>query len=127
MNVKRAVAAAVGVLGTLILVVALGAGYLAGHTSSARAGASTPTTAAPVKATLDAIVSADSFSTPAIFGDDNRASAIFGDGTGVSVTTTSPSTTATGNTITVAPADGTGVTVTPTDGTGVVTAAIFGD
>jgi hypothetical protein len=116
-NVKRAVAAAVGVLGTLILVVALSVGYLAGHSSSARAGASTPTTAAPVKAVLDAIVSADSFSTPAIFGDDNSVSAIFGDGTGVSVTTTSPSTTTTGNT----------VTVTPTDGTGVVRAAIFGD
>jgi hypothetical protein len=116
-NVKRAVAAAVGVLGTLILVVALGAGYLAGHSSSARAGASKPTSAAPVKATLDAILSADSVSTPAIFGDANSVSAIFGDGTGVSGTTTSPSTTTTGNTI----------TLTPTDGTGVVTAAIFGD
>jgi len=125
-NVKRAVAAAVGVLGTLILVVALGAGYLAGHSSSARAGASTPTTAAPVTATLDAIVSADSVSTPAIFGDGNSVLAIFR-GTGVSATTTSPSTTTTGNTITVTPTGGTGVTVTPTDGTGFVTAAIFGD
>ena len=118
MNVKRAVAAAVGVLGTLILVVALGAGYLAGHSSSARAGASTPTTAAPVKATLDAIVSAGSASTQAIFGEDNKVPAIFGEGTGLSgTTTTSPSTTTTGNTI----------TVTPTEGTRVVTAAIFGD
>lgn len=104
---KTAVAAAVGVLGTLILVVALGAGYLAGHSGSALAGASTPTTAAPVRATLDAIASADSVRRPAIFGD----------GTGVSGTTISPSTTTTGNTI----------TVTPTGGTGVVTAAIFGD
>jgi hypothetical protein len=125
-NVKKAVAAAVGVLGTLILVVALGAGYLAGH-GSARARASTPTTAAPVGATLDAKVSAHRVRTPAIFGDDNGVSAIFGDGTGVSGTTTSPSTASTGNTIAVTPTDGTGVTVTPTDGTGVVTAAIFGD
>ena len=117
MNVKRAAAAAVGVLGTLILVVALGAGCLAGHGSSARAGASTTTSAAPVKATLDAIISADRIRTPAIFGDDNGVLAIFGDGTGVSGTTTSFSTTTTGNTI----------TVTPTDGIGVVTAAIFGD
>ena len=117
MNVKRAVAAAVGVLGALILVVALGVGYLAGHSSSARAGASAPTTAAPARATLDAIVTADRVGTPAIFGDDNIVSAIFGDGTGVSGTTTSPSTTTIGNTI----------TVTPTAGTGVVTAAIFGD
>ena len=117
MNVERAVAAAVGVLGTLILVAALGAGYLAGHSSSARAGATTPTTAAPVKATLDAIISADSVSRSAIFGDDNIVSAIFGDGSGVSGTITSPSTITTGNTITVA----------PTGGTGVVTAAIFGD
>jgi hypothetical protein len=106
-NVEKAVAAGVGVLGTLILVAALGAGYLAGHSSSARAGATTPTTAAPVKATLGAIISADSVS----------RSAIFGDGSGVSWTITSPSTTTTGNTI----------TVTPTGGTGVVTAAIFGD
>ena len=98
---KRAVAAAVGVLGTLILVAALGPGYLAGHSSSARAGASAPTTAAPARATLDAIVTADSAGTPAIFGDDNSVSAIFGDGAGVSGTTTSPSTTTTGNTITV--------------------------
>jgi hypothetical protein len=116
-NVKRAVATAIGVLGTLILVVALGAGYLAGHGSSAQAEASTPTTAAPVRATLDAIVSADSVSTPAIFGDDNSVSAIFGDGSGVSGTATSPRTTTAGNTI----------TVTPTGGTGVVRPAIFGD
>jgi hypothetical protein len=126
-NVKRAVATAVGVLGTLILVVALGAGYLAGHSSSARAGASTPTTAAPVKATLDAIVSADGVRTPTIFGDGNIVSAIFSGGTGVPGTITFPSTTTTGNTITGAPAGGTGATVTPTDGTGGVTAAIFGD
>ena len=118
MNVKRAVAAAVGVLGTLILVVALGAGYLAGHSSSARAGASTPTNAAPG----DGDTGRDSRrgqrqARTAIYGDSTRVSAIYGDGIGVAGTTTSPSTTTTGNTI----------TVTPTDGTGVVTAAIFGD
>ena len=46
MNVKRAVAAAAGVLATLILVVALGVGYLAGHSSSTRAGTSSATHAA---------------------------------------------------------------------------------
>ena len=127
MNVKRAVATAIGVLGTLILVVALGAGYLAGHSSSARAGASAPTTAARVKTTLDAIVSADGVRTPAIFGGGNRVPAIFGGGTGVPGTIASPSTTTTGNTIPVTPAGGAGATVTPTDGTGGVTAAIFGD
>ena len=46
MNVKRAVAAAAGVLATPILVVALGVGYLAGHSSSTRAGTSSATHAA---------------------------------------------------------------------------------
>ena len=123
MNVEGAVAAAC-VLGTLILVVALGAGYLAGHGSSSRAGATTVThaptqNAAPVKATLDAYIYGDSATVPAIYGDANGAPAIYGDGNGVSSgTTTSTSTTTSGDTI----------TVTPTDGTGVgVSAEIYGD
>jgi hypothetical protein len=111
-NVKRAVAAAASVLGTLILVVALGAGYFAGH-SSARPGATTVShsaarNAAPVKATLDAMIYGDSTSVPGIYGDGNGVSS----GSGSSTTTTTS-----GNTI----------TVTPTSGTPVTSAAIYGD
>ena len=92
MNVKRAVAAAAGVIGTLILVAAVGAGYLTGHHSSTRPGAATvahaaaatqsgtASTAAPVKATLDAF----------IYGDSLSVTAIFGDGVSVSAWTTTP-------------------------------------
>jgi hypothetical protein len=113
LNVKRAVAAAVCVLGALILVVALGAGYLAGHSSSARAGASTATqNAAPVKVTVDAYIYGDSATVPAIYGDANGVPAFYGDGNGVSPgPTTSTSTTTSGDTITVTPMDGTGAGV----------------
>ena len=128
MNVKGAVAAAAGVIGTLILVAAVGAGYLTGHDSSARPGAATvahatavtqsgtASTAAPVKATLDVF----------IYGDSLSATAIFGDGVGVSVGTT-PSGYGTAT-------SGDGGTATSGDGTsgtggvsGVVTLAIYGD
>jgi hypothetical protein len=129
-NVKRAVAAAAGVIGTLILVAAVGTGYLTGHHSSARPGAATvahPTaitqsgtasTAAPVKATLDAF----------IYGDSLGATGIFGDGFGVWVGTTTPGdgTATTGG----GTSDTGGATVgtTPGDGaSGVVTLEIYGD
>ncbi|MGA2825232.1 MAG: hypothetical protein ABSF03_03855 [Streptosporangiaceae bacterium] len=121
MNVKRAVAAAAGVLGTLILVVALvvslGVGYLAGH-SSAGTGASTVShsaahggtaQSAPVEASLASIIYGDSTSVPAIYGDGNGVSS------GTSSSTSNTSTT--GNTI----------TVTPAAGTGAIWPAIYGD
>jgi hypothetical protein len=124
-NVKKAAATAAGVIGTLILVVAVGVGYLAGHsTGSARTGVATIAhavasthgaaagTAAPVKATLDDQIYGDSFIV-----------SIYGDGVGVS-----------GGTTTIGSGDsGTedGVTVGVTDSggtaTGTVTAAIYGD
>jgi hypothetical protein len=111
-NVKRAVAAAAGVLGALILVVALGVGYLAGH-SSARTGASTVShsathSAAPVKATLDVFIYGDSTSVPGIYGDGNGVSS--------GTTSSTGNTTTTGNTITVTPPGGTKIT-----------SAIYGD
>ena len=85
MNVKRAVAAVAGVIGTLILVAAVGVGYLTGHHSSARPGTAAvahavavtqsgtahvaASHAAPVTATLDTFIYGDSVSVPAIFGD----------------------------------------------------------
>lgn len=124
MNVKNAAATAAAVIGTLILVVAVGVGYLAGHgTSSARTGVATIAhvvasthgvaagTAAPVKATLD----------DQIYGGSLNAS-IYGDGVGVS-----------GGTTTGSGGSGTedGVTVGVTDSAGTatrtVTAAIYGD
>lgn len=123
MNVKRAVAAAASVLGTLILVVALGAGYFAGH-SSARSAATTVShsaarNAAPVKATLDAMIYGDSTSVPGIYGDGNGVSSgIYGDGNGVSSGSGSSTTTTT---------SGDTITVTPTGSTPVTSAAIYGD
>ena len=87
MNVKRAVAAGAGVIGTLILVAAVGVGYLTGHHSSVRPGTAAvahavaatqsgtahaaASHAAPVTATLDSYtyIYGDSFSVPGIFGD----------------------------------------------------------
>ena len=124
MNVKRAAATAAGVVGTLILVVAVGVGYLAGHsTGSARTGVATIAhavasthgaaagNAAPVKATLD----------DQIYGDSLNVS-IYGDGVGVSGGTTTGSG---GN----GTEDGGAVGVTDSGGraTGTVTAAIYGD
>ena len=130
MNVKRAVAAAAGVIGTLILVAAVGAGYLTGHHSSTRPGVTTvahataatqsgtASTAAPVRATLDTF----------IYGDSLSATAIFGGGLGVPAGTTTPGDgTATtgggtpdtgGATVGTLPGDG---------GGGVVTLEIYGD
>jgi hypothetical protein len=123
-NVKRAVAAAAGVIATLILVVAVGFGYLAGHsTSSARTGVATIThavagthgaaadTAARVKATLD----------DQIYGDSLNVS-IYGIGIAVSGgTTTGSGDSGTGNGVTV------GVTDSGGTATATVTAAIYGD
>jgi uncharacterized membrane protein len=126
-NVKRAVAAAAGVIGALILVAAVGVGYLTGHHSSVRPGTAAvahaaatmqsgtahaaASHAAPVTATLDVFIYGGSFSIPAIFGD----------GLGVSAGTT-------------ASGDGTAATGGATAGTssggtvgGVVTLAIYGD
>ena len=124
MNVKRAAATAAGVVGTLILVVAVGVGYLAGHsTSSARTGVPTIApavasthgaaagNAAPVKATLD----------DQIYGDSLNVS-IYGDGVGVSGgTTTGSAGSGTEDGVTV------GVTESGGRATGTVTAAIYGD
>ncbi|MGD0934790.1 MAG: hypothetical protein ABR922_09490 [Streptosporangiaceae bacterium] len=124
MNVKRAVATAAGVIATLILVVAVGVGYLAGHsTSSARTGVATVAhavagthgaaaeSAAPVKATLD----------DQIYGDSLNVS-IFGHGLGVSGgTTTGSGDSGTGNGVTG------GVTDSGGTATATVTAAIYGD
>ncbi len=127
MNVKRAVAAVAGVIGTLIFVAAVGVGYLTGHHSSARPGTAAvahavavtqsgtahvaASHAAPVTATLDTFIYGGSLSVPAIFGDGLDLS--FG-------TTTS--------------GDGTAATGSATVGTssggvvgGVVTLAIYGD
>ncbi len=126
MNVKRAVAAAAGVIGTLILVAAVGAGYLTGHHGSTRPGAGTvahataatqsgtASTAAPVKATLDAFIYGDSLSVTGIFGD--RVSVPAGTTTpGDGTATSGEGTSGTGNTT-----SGDGVS-------GVVTLAIYGD
>ena len=124
MNVKKAAATAAGVIGTLILVVAVGVGYLAGHsTSSARTGVATIAhavasthgaaagTAAPVKATLD----------DQIYGGSLNIS-IYGDGVGVSGgTTTGSGDSGTEGGVTV------GVTESGGTATGTVTAAIYGD
>lgn len=124
MNVKRAVATAAGVIATLILVVAVGVGYLAGHsTSSARTGVATVAhavagthgaaaeTAAPVKATLDDQIYGDSLNVP-----------IYGIGIGVSGgTTTGSGDSGTGNGVTG------GVTDSGGTATATVTAAIYGD
>ena len=126
MNVKRAVAAAAGVIGALILVAAVGAGYLTGHHSSTRPGAATvahaaaatqsgtASTAAPVKATLDAF----------IYGDSLSVSAIYGDGVSVPVgTITSGDGTATSGDRT----SDTGGTTSGDGVSGVITLAIYGD
>ena len=124
MNVKKAAATAAGVIGTLILVVAVGVGYLAGHsTSSARTGMATIAqtvasthgaavgTAAPVKATLD----------DQIYGDSLIVLS-HGDGVGVSGgTTTGSGGSGAGDGVTV------GVTDSGGSATGTVTAAIYGD
>ncbi len=124
MNVKRAAATATGVIGTLMLVVAVGVGYLAGHrTSSARTGVATIAravasthgaaagTAAPVKATLDDQIYGDSLNVP-----------VYGDGVGVSGgTTTGSGDSGTENRVAV------GVTDSGGTATGIVTAAIYGD
>ena len=123
MNVKRAVAAVAGVIGTLILVAAVGVGYLTGHHSSARPGTAAVAVtqsgtahvaashAAPVTATLDTLIYGDSLSVPAIFGD--RLDLSFG-------TTTSGDGTAATGSATVGTSSG-GVV------SGVVTLAIYGD
>ena len=130
MNVKRAVAAAAGVIGTLTLVAAVGAGYLTGPHSSTRPGVTTvahaaavtqsgtASTEAPVKATLDAF----------IYGDSLGATGIFGDGFGVWVGTTTPGdgTATTGGST----PDTGGATAGTTPGggaSGVVTLEIYGD
>jgi hypothetical protein len=119
-NVKRAVATAAGVIGALILVAAVGAGYLTGHHSSVRPGTAAvaqsgtahaaASNAAPVTATLDEFIYGDSVSAPAIFGDSFGVS----DGTATSG----------GGTADTGATDGTfsGGTVS-----GVVTLAIYGD
>jgi len=125
-NVKRAAATTAGVIGTLILVVAVGVGYLAGHsTSSARTGVATVAhavagthgaaaeTAAPVKATLDDQIYGDSLNVP-----------IYGIGIGIGVsggTTTGSGDSGTGNGVTG------GVTDSGGTATATVTAAIYGD
>ena len=134
MNVKRAVAAAAGVIGTLILVAAVGAGYLTGHHSSTRPGvptvahatavtqSGTASTAAPVKATLDTFIHGF------IYGDSLSATAIYGDGLGVPVGTTTPGdgTATTGGS--TSDAGGATVGTAPGDGVGgVVTLEIYGD
>ena len=123
MNVKRAVAAVAGVIGTLILVAAVGAGYLTGHHSSARPGTAavahaaavtqsgTAHDAAPVTATLDTFIYGDSVSVPAIFGDGLDLS--------LGTTTSGDGTAATGS-ATVGTSSGGAVS-------GVVTLAIYGD
>ena len=127
MNVKRAVAAVAGVIGTLILVAAVGAGYLTGHHSSVRPGTAAvahavavtqsgtahvaASHAAPVTATLDTLIYGDSVSVPAIFGDGLDFS--------LGTTTSGDGTAATG-----------GATVGTSSGgavSGVVTLAIYGD
>ena len=138
MNVKRAVAAAAGVIGTLILVAAVGAGYLTGHHSSTRPGVATvahataasqsgtASTAAPVKATLDAFIYGDSLgaitatsSAPAasLSGRPLQATGrrLPGDGTATSGDGTSDTS---GSTVGTTSGDG---------GGGVVTLAIYGD
>jgi hypothetical protein len=123
-NVKKAAATAAAVIGTLILAVAVGVGYLAGHsTSSARTGVATIAhavasthgatagTAAPVKAALD----------DQIYGGRLNVS-IYADGVGVSGgTTTGSGDSGTGGGVTVGVTDSGGTT------TGTVTAAIYGD
>jgi membrane protein involved in colicin uptake len=126
-NVKRAVAAVAGVIGTLILVAAVGAGYLTGHHSSARPATAAvahavavtqsgtahvaASHAAPVTATLDTF----------IYGGSGSGPAIFGDGLDLSLGTTTSG-------------DGTAATGSATAGTssggavsGVITLAIYGD
>ena len=124
MNVKKAAATAAAVIGTLILVAAVGVGYLAGHsTSSTRTGVATIAhavastqgaaagTAAPVKATLD----------DQIYGGSLNFS-IYGDGVGVwGGTTTGSGDSGTEDGVTV------GVTDSGGTATGTVTAAIYGD
>jgi hypothetical protein len=121
-NVKRAVATAAGVIATLILVVAVGVGYLAGHsTSSARTGVATiahavagthgaaADTAAPVKAALDDQIYGHRLNVP-----------IYGIGVSGG-TTTGSGDSGTGNGVTV------GVTDSGGTATATVTAAIYGD
>ncbi|MGO9785087.1 MAG: hypothetical protein ACLPQY_35850 [Streptosporangiaceae bacterium] len=123
MNVKRAAATAAGIVATLLLAVAVGVGYLAGHSiSSARAGGSTIAhaaasthgaaagRAAPVKATLD----------DQIYGDGLSVS-IYGDGAGRSGGTTGSGDSGLGDGVTI------GVTDSGGTATGTVTAAIYGD
>jgi hypothetical protein len=122
-NVKRAAAIAAGVVATLLLAVAVGVGYLAGHsTSSARAGGSTiahaaasthgaaAAPAAPVKATLD----------DHIYGD-GLSVLIYGDGVGLPGGTTGSGDGGLGDGVTI------GVTDSGGTATGTVTAAIYGD
>ncbi len=132
MNVKRAVAAAAGVIGTLILVAAVGAGYLTGHHSSTRPGVATvahataasqsgtASTAAPVKATLDAFIYGDSLSVPAYLRRRRRPGVPVG-------TTTSGDGTATSGDGTSDTGGSTVGTTSGDGGGGVVTLAIYGD
>ena len=123
MNVKRAAAIAAGIVATLLLAVAVGVGYLAGHsTSSARAGGSTFAYAAasthglaagpvaPVKATLDDQIYGDGFSV-----------SIYGGGVGMWGGTTGSGDSGLGNGVTTGGTDSGGTA------TGTVTAEIYGD
>ena len=128
MNVKRAAATAAGIAAALLLAVAVGVGYLAGHsTSSARAGGSAiahaaasthgaaagtaaPGTGTPVKATLD----------DQIYGDGLNVS-IYGDSVGVPGGTTRSGDSGLGGGVTI------GVTDPGGTGTGTITAEIYGD
>ena len=66
MNVKRAVAAAAGVFGTLLLAAVVGLGHFAGHSSGAGTQARAAVIhAAPVKASLTSLIYGDSVDAPA--------------------------------------------------------------
>ena len=117
MNVKRAVAAVAGVIGTLILVAAVGVGYLTGHHSSGRPGTVAVAHAVAVTQSGTAHVAA-SHAAPVTATLDTY---IFGDGLDLSLGTTTPG-------------DGMAATGSATVGTssggavsGVVTLAIYGD
>ena len=125
MNVKRAVAAGAGVIGTLILVAAVGVGYLTGHHSSARPGtvaqavAVTQSETAHVAASHAAPVTATLDSYTYIYGDSFSVPGIFGDGLDLTLgTTTSGDGTAAG---------GSGGASSGGAVSGVVTLAIYGD
>ena len=66
MNVKRAVAAAAGVFGTLLLAAVVGLGHFAGHSSGAGTQARAAVShTAPIKANLTRLIYGDSVDAPA--------------------------------------------------------------